>query len=227
MGNARSSWCWGRPIPTRRSSMCDGAPNTTRASSRKSGGAWPRSTPTRAASSSSSKSSAIERPMSTNLVTLSVDAMSAERGRVAGDPPTARMKLRYGVNETLGWRPFALGAERERVWARLRDLDTTIIRIFAFSPWTPDPETSWPEFAAYIGAVLQVGAVPLITFAKLPHALDEVGGFSRFAERCGSVVARCIDIWGGDTVRAWWWSIGNKPQGEWAEGATFDHYRDL
>jgi len=73
--------------------------------------------------------------MNTNLVTLSVDAMSAERGRVAGDPPTARMKLRYGVNETLGWRPFALGADRERVWARLRDLDTTIIRIFAFSPW--------------------------------------------------------------------------------------------
>jgi hypothetical protein len=165
--------------------------------------------------------------MNGNPATASIDTTSAELRRVAGDPPTVRMKLRYGINETLGWQPFALGADRERLWARLRDLDTQIIRIFAFSPWTPDPETSWPEFAAYIAAVLQAGAVPLITFAKLPQALDEVGGFSRFAERCGSVVARCIDNWGAGAVRAWWWSIGNKPNGEWAEGATFDHYRDL
>src|SRR5260370_27285107 len=105
-------------------------------------------------------------------VTVSVDT-TAELRRVAGDPPTLRMSLRYGVNETLGWWPFALGADRERLWTRLRDLDTRIIRIFAFSPWTPDPETNWPEFAAYIGAVLQVRAGPLITLAKLPETLDE------------------------------------------------------
>ncbi len=37
------------------------------------------------------------------------------------------MRLQYGVNESDSWWHFALGPNRERLWAKLRELDVRII----------------------------------------------------------------------------------------------------
>lgn len=168
--------------------------------------------------------------MKADLAYLAVDmkpaAGATPLANLAGAPET-RMKLRYGFNETQSWRQFALGADRERIWTRLRDVDTRIIRMFTFTPHAPDPDGDWKEFAACVQAVLQVGAIPMITFVRLPQSFDDPGAARQFARRCASVAERCIDTWGGQAVRQWAWSIGNKPNSEWTGGATFDHYRRL
>jgi hypothetical protein len=82
--------------------------------------------------------------------------------------------MQYGVNESDSWWYFALGPQRERIWARLRDLNTRIIRVFLFDKHTPDPVANWRDFAAYIQAVLNVGALPLVTFAKFRRPFDDV-----------------------------------------------------
>ena len=81
-------------------------------------------------------------------------------------PGEMRMRLRYGVNEVDSWQHFALGPERHRISARLREMGTQIIRVFLFDKGTPDPVRDWPQFEAYLQAVLDAGAVPLVTFAK-------------------------------------------------------------
>src|SRR5262249_23938147 len=73
----------------------------------------------------------------------SVPAVGLRPASRREEHPDSRMKLRYGFNETLGWRPFALGPGREQIWARLRDVQTRIVRIFAFAQYTPDPATEW------------------------------------------------------------------------------------
>ena len=39
------------------------------------------------------------------------------------NPGETRMKLHYGVNEADSWWHFAVGPQRERIWARLRAID--------------------------------------------------------------------------------------------------------
>ena len=56
-------------------------------------------------------------------------------------------RMCYGVNESDSWWYFALGPQRERIWARLRDLNTRIIRVFLFDKHTPDPVANWRDFA--------------------------------------------------------------------------------
>ena len=138
-----------------------------------------------------------------------------------------RMKLRYGFNETVGWRQFALGPRREEIWRRFREVDTQIVRIFAFTEYTPDPNIDWTAFAAYIQAVLNAGAVPMITFVKLPGPQDGSQSITAFSARCATVVARCIDEWGA-VVRDWAWAIGNNANSAWTSGGlTFDQYRRI
>src|SRR5216683_2900467 len=79
-----------------------------------------------------------------------------------------RMRLQYGVNEADSWWHFALGPGRERIWARLRQLRPRFVRIFLFDKHAPDPVREWKTFEAYVQAVLNLGAIPMITFAKFP-----------------------------------------------------------
>ncbi len=135
------------------------------------------------------------------------------------------MKLRYGFNVRDDWRHFALGPHRELTWAGLREMGTRIIRIFLFDKHAPDPVTEWPTFAAYVQAVLNVGATPMVTFATFP-APGNPRAVRSFADRCADVVRDCIEQWGGEAVRDWYWCVGNEPNSEWVSGGlTFEQYR--
>src|SRR2546422_241517 len=127
-----------------------------------------------------------------------------DSGRVSGAASAERrMQLRYGVNEADSWWYFARGPPRERIWTRLREMDTRIIRIFLFDKYAPDPVTDWEDFTAYVEAVLNVGAVPMVTFAKSPRPTDDPRGLRWFATRCADVVWNCLEQWGPERVRDW------------------------
>ena len=152
----------------------------------------------------------------------------AERAARGPRPAQSRMQLRYGVNEADSWWHFALGSQRERIWARLRELDTRIIRIFLFEQYAPDPVTEWELFASYVQAVLNVGATPMVTFAKFHRPFDDPRAVHWFAERCADVVWSCIEQWGGEVVRDWYWCVWNKPNNTWISGGlTFEQYRRI
>jgi hypothetical protein len=134
--------------------------------------------------------------------------MGAKAIPLYGDPKEIRMQMIYGVNQADQCWDFALGAERERIWQRLREIDTRLIRLFLFDKGAPDPVRDWSTFAAYVQAVLNVGATPMITFAKLHRPLD--------------------DARGGKAVSNWYWCVWNEPNNAWISGpVSFDQYRRI
>src|SRR5713226_3446908 len=136
------------------------------------------------------------------------------------------MQLRYGFNGRENWRHFALGPHRELISERLREMDTRIIRIFLFDKNAPDPVRDWHLFASYIQAVLNVGAIPMLTFAKCPRPMDDQRAVRWFANQCADVVWSCIERWGGETVRDWYWCVWNEPNNTWISGGlNFEQYR--
>ena len=140
----------------------------------------------------------------------------------------ARVSLRYGVNESDSWWHFALGPEHERIWRRLRDMRTQIIRIFLFDKGTPDPVTEWKLFKSYVDAVLAVGAIPMVTFAKFHRPFSDPRAIRWFAEQCGDVVWSCLEEWGEERVREWYWSVWNEPNSDWIGGGlSFEQYREI
>lgn len=139
-----------------------------------------------------------------------------------------RMQLRYGVNQADECWDFALGPQRERIWARLREIDTRLIRLFVFDKGGPDPVTEWPVFASYVQAVLNVGATPMITFGKFHRPFDDPRAIRWFAELCADVAWNCIEQWGGEVVRDWYWCVLNEPNNGWISGGlTFEQYRRI
>jgi hypothetical protein len=139
-----------------------------------------------------------------------------------------RSRLRYGVNEATGWRAFALGAHRETIGDRLRRINTQIIRIYAFDQYVPDPVRGWPKFAQYVQAVLDAGSVPMITFTRFRPPFDNAATVRWFAQRCGELAWNCIEQWGGEAVREWYWCVWNEPNSDWINpGFSFDQYRRI
>jgi hypothetical protein len=145
----------------------------------------------------------------------------------AGGSVEQKMKLQYGVNQADQCWDFAVGPQRERIWARLREIDTRMVRLFLFDKGAPDHIKEWPVFAAYVQAVLNVGAKPMLTFAKFRPPFDDPWSLRAFAERSADVVHRCIDQWGGEIVRDWYWCVWNEPNNAWISdgGLTFEQYR--
>lgn len=134
------------------------------------------------------------------------------------------LRLRYGLNGTVNWGRFAAGAQKER----LRALGTHAVRLSVFDGNAPDPLADWKPFASCVQAVLDAGAVPMITFAKFGPPYDDAGAVRGFAARCAEVVAVCIREWGGEAVRDWYWCVWHHPNSEWVSaGLTFDHYRRI
>jgi hypothetical protein len=141
-------------------------------------------------------------------------------------PNETRMQMLYGVNQADQCADFAIGTGRERIQQRLREIDTRMIRLFVFDKGAPDPVTEWPTFASYIQAVLDVGAVPMLTFAKLRRPLDDPRAIRWFTNQCGDVIWNCIEQWGGEIVRDWYWCVWNEPNNSWISGpVTFEQYR--
>jgi hypothetical protein len=138
------------------------------------------------------------------------------------------MHMMYGVNQADQCRDFAVGPARARIGANLRAIDTRIIRLFLFDKGAPDPVTEWPVFASYVQAVLNVGAKPMITFAKLNRPLDDSRAVRWFANQCGDVVWNCIEQWGGAAVCDWYWCVWNEPNNAWISGpVSFEQYRRI
>src|SRR5437867_11818709 len=139
-----------------------------------------------------------------------------------------RMKMRYGVNQADQCWDFAVGPERAFIAQQLRRIDTKMIRLFLFGKGAPDPVTDWPMFASYIQAVLDAGAVPMITFAKLRRPLDDPRAIRWFAEQCGEVAWHCLEQWGPQRVRDWYWCVWNEPNNAWISGpVTFEQYKRI
>ncbi len=139
-----------------------------------------------------------------------------------------KMQMVYGVNQADACQAFAIGDSSERIQQRLRDVGTRMIRLFLYDKGAPDPTTQWPTFISYVEAVLNVGAKPMITFAKMHKPVDDLDAVDEFANRSGDVVRRCIEQWGGEVVRNWYWCIWNEPNNEWISGpVTFAQYRHI
>jgi Glycosyl hydrolases family 39 len=147
----------------------------------------------------------------------------AEKERVCG-----LVRLRYGINETDSWWHFAVGPHRQRIWTQLREMRTDIIRIFLYDKNAPNPNSDWPMFCSYVNAVLAVGAVPMVTFAKFPRPPDDRRAVRWFAEQCADVAWNCLEEWGEDRVRDWYWCVWNEPNSTWIGGGlSFEEYRDI
>jgi hypothetical protein len=144
------------------------------------------------------------------------------------DPLETRMQMMYGVNQADQCWDFALGEEREHIWEQLREIDTRLIRIFLFDKGAPDPVREWKVFASYVQAVLNVGAVPMITFAKFRRPIEDQRAIRWFANQCADVVWSCIEQWGGEIVRNWYWCMWNEPNSDWIGGGlNFEQYRRI
>jgi hypothetical protein len=143
-------------------------------------------------------------------------------------PGERRMQMIYGVNQADQCWDFAVGPDRERTAERLREIDTRMIRLFLFDKGAPDPITAWPLFAAYVQAVLDVGATPMITFAKFHRPFDDPRALRWFGNQCGDVVWNCIEQWGPDAVKKWYWCVWNEPNSDWIGGGlSFELYRQI
>ena len=61
----------------------------------------------------------------------------------------------------------------------------------------------------------------MITFAKLHRPLDDPRAMRWFANQCGDVVWNCIEQWGGEAVRDWYWCVWNEPNNDWISGPVY------
>jgi hypothetical protein len=139
-----------------------------------------------------------------------------------------RMQMLYGVNQADQCWDFAVGPDRERTAERLREIDTRMIRLFLFDKGAPDPVKAWPLFTAYVDAVLNVGATPMITFAKFHRPFDDPRALRWFANQCGDVVWNCLEQWGPEVVKKWYWCVWNEPNSDWIGGGlSFELYRQI
>jgi len=139
-----------------------------------------------------------------------------------------KMRMLYGVNQADACQAFALGDASGRIQQRLREIGTRMIRLFLYDKGAPDPVTQWPTFVSYVQAVLNVGATPMITFAKMHKPAGDLEAVEEFANRSADVVRRCIEQWGGEVVCDWYWCVWNEPNNEWISGpVTFAEYRHI
>jgi len=135
------------------------------------------------------------------------------------------MTMRYGLNEADSWWFFSQGPNRGRIQSLVRELKPQIIRPFVFDKGTPDPVADWPTLRVYIQAVLDVGATPMVTFAKCGRPFRDPRAIRWFAHQCADVVWNSVEEWGSEVVRNWYWVVWNEPNSTWIGGGlTFEEY---
>lgn len=139
-----------------------------------------------------------------------------------------RMQLRYGFNEVDAWWHVGLGEHRDKIRRRLQLMGTQVMRIFAFDKPVPDPVLEWPRFAAYVQAVLDAGARPMVTFAKFHAPHDDPRSRRAYIARSKDIVWGCLEQWGGERVRDWYWCVWNEPNNvPVGGGLAFPTYRRI
>jgi len=138
---------------------------------------------------------------------------------------TVRMRLRYGVNIGDRWRDVVFGSA-DAVFARLQDAGTELVRVFVDDFDRPVAD-GWPACSRLLDWLLRSGATPMIAIAQ-PSAGRDRQVVRDFAGRCGEFIDRCCELWGTETVAAWYWSIGDEPNSPWTnEGLTFEGFKDI
>lgn len=141
-----------------------------------------------------------------------------------------KLNFVYGFNEADDWWYFSNDPHRPRIRQRHQQMQTRLIRIFVFDKNDIQPRTDWPRLQGYIQAVLDIGALPMVTLARIPGSTsyDDEAVVNSFAGDCEFVVRQCIDQWGGDVVKNWYWCIWNEPNNREVNSGhplTFEQYR--
>jgi hypothetical protein len=68
----------------------------------------------------------------------------------------------------------------------------------------------------------------MITFGKFRRPFDDWRALRWFGEQCADVVWSCIEQWGGEVVRNWYWCVLNEPNNGWISGGlSFEQYRHI
>ena len=83
------------------------------------------------------------------------------------------------------------------------------------------------RFAAVLQAVLDVGAKPM---ARRPSPTshppyDDPRNIRSFVARCSEIVWGCIEQWGGDEVKEWYWCVWNEPNNPDIGGDVLQRFR--
>lgn len=139
-----------------------------------------------------------------------------------------RMKMRHGFNEIYGWWHLSQGEHRAEIQRRLRLMETKVVRVFVFDQPVPDPFKDWRSFEGVLQAILDIGAKPMVTFAKFPPPYDSPKNIGDFVARASEVVWGCIERWGGEEVSQWYWCIWNEPNNLIVGGdLSFHQYRRI
>lgn len=157
--------------------------------------------------------------------------LSAAKGLTMATEPRPiprRMRLRYGFNEVDAWWHVSLGEHRETIRRRIQLMGTQVVRVFVFDKPVPDPVTEWHLFSGYLQSVIDAGAVPMVTFAKFHPPHDDPRNLRTYVERAKDIVWGCLEQWGAQTVRDWYWCIWNEPNNvPVGGGLTFLGYRNI
>jgi hypothetical protein len=131
------------------------------------------------------------------------------------------MRLRHGLSENSLWRECVSADE---VTARVCQVAAQIVRLSVEDDCAESH--SWQRFETYVTGVLAAGAVPMVTFSKFGRPYADAAAIQWFAGCAGSLVRRSIERWGPETVREWFWCLGNQPNSDWlSAGLSFDMYR--
>src|SRR5260370_31037852 len=68
----------------------------------------------------------------------------------------------------------------------------------------------------------------MVTFARFNRPAADPRAIRWFAEQCGDVVWHCLEEWGEERVRDWYWCVWNEPNSTWIGGGLeFEQYRDI
>jgi hypothetical protein len=138
------------------------------------------------------------------------------------------MKMRYGFNEVDAWAAFSLSDHRPILQRRLKLMGTKVVRIFVFDKPVADPFKEWSWFAAVLQGVLDIGAKPMITFAKFWPPFDSPRSIRKFVTSSTEIVWSCIEEWGGEEVKDWYWCIWNEPNNPDIGGdVAYHHYKKI
>jgi len=157
--------------------------------------------------------------------TIPPQEMTLLSGRSAAPEPHTchRMRLRYGLSENNLWRECV---SADDVAARVRQAAAQIVRLSVDDACAESD--SWQRFESYVTGVLAAGAVPMVTFSKFGRPYADPAAIRWFADSASGLVCRSIDRWGPETVRDWFWCLGNQPNSDWINaGMNFDLYRGL
>lgn len=153
---------------------------------------------------------------------------NAFAGAQAPRMPARRMKMRYGFNEIYGWWHLSQGEHRDEIQRRLRLMDTKVVRVFVFDQPVPNPFKEWHAFEGMLQAILDLGAKPMITFAKFTPPYDRKRNIAEYVARSAEIVWSCIERWGGEEVSQWYWCIWNEPNNLAVGGdLTIDQYIEI